>query len=150
MASSLVFFIACQPKRTAAPTSRKTRNFRFAENSIILLERDAQGMPTAVLVTNTDVTERKRAEQARKEIEEQWRAAFESNPTMYFILDSVGTIVSVNTFGAEKLGYKVHELIGQPVSNVFYPADSGGGSRARPGMFRAARPDDEVGSQEDP
>src|SRR5664280_2705358 len=37
MASSLVFFMDCQPKRTAAPTSRNTRNFRFAENSIILL-----------------------------------------------------------------------------------------------------------------
>lgn len=87
------------------------------------LERDAQGMPTAVLVTNTDITERKRAEQAREEIEEQWRAAFESNPTMYFILDSVGTIVSVNPFGAEKLGYSVGELLGQPVLNVFYEPD---------------------------
>src|SRR5271166_5036125 len=87
------------------------------------LERDAQGMPTAVLVTNTDITDRKRAEQAREEIEEQWRAAFESNPTMYFVVDAKGKIVLVNTFGAEKLGYNVHELIGQSVSNVFDPAD---------------------------
>ena len=87
------------------------------------MERDPQGMPTAVLVTNTDVTERKRAEQAREEIEEQWRAAFESNPTMYFVVDAKGKIVLVNTFGAEKLGYNVHELIGQSVSNVFDPAD---------------------------
>ena len=50
------------------------------------LERDPQGRPPQVLVTNTDVTERKRAEQAREEIEEQWRAAFESNPTMYFVV----------------------------------------------------------------
>ncbi len=87
------------------------------------LERDAQRMPTAVLVTNTDVTERKRAEQAREEIEEQWRAAFESNPTMYFVVDAEGKIVLVNTFGAEKLGYSVHELLGQPVLNVFYEPD---------------------------
>ena len=87
------------------------------------LERDPQGMPAAVLVTNTDVTERKRAEQAREEIEEQWRAAFESNPTMYFVVDAKGKIVLVNTFGAEKLGYNVPELIGQSVSNVFDPAD---------------------------
>src|SRR5271166_4327313 len=87
------------------------------------LERDAQGMPTAVLITNTDITDRKRAEQAREEIEEQWRAAFESNPTMYFIVDTEGKIVLVNAFGAEKLGYNVHELIGQPVLNVFYEPD---------------------------
>ncbi len=87
------------------------------------LERDAQGMPSAVLVTNTDITERKRAEQAREEIEEQWRAAFESNPTMYFVVDAKGKIVLVNTFGAEKLGYSVGELLGQPVLNVFYEPD---------------------------
>jgi PAS domain S-box-containing protein len=71
----------------------------------------------------TDITERKRAEQAREEIDEQWRAAFENNPTMYFMLDAAGIIVSINNFGAEQLGYNVNELLGQPVLNVFYPAD---------------------------
>jgi len=71
----------------------------------------------------TDITERKRAEQAREEIDERWRAAFENNPTMYFILDAAGTIISINNFGAEQLGYGVNELLGQPVLNVFYPAD---------------------------
>ena len=87
------------------------------------LERDNQGAPTAILVTNNDISERKRAEQAREEIEEQWQAAFESNPTMYFIVDAAGNIVSVNPFGAEQLGHNVDELIGQPVLNVFYEAD---------------------------
>jgi PAS domain S-box-containing protein len=67
-----------------------------------------------------EIAERQRAEQARQEIEEQWKAAFESNPTMYFIVDSQGAIVTVNTLGAEQLGYTVEELVGQPVSNVFY------------------------------
>jgi len=58
-----------------------------------------------------------------RDSEEQWRAAFESNPTMYFIVDSAGTIVSVNAFGAELLGYGIDELIGQPVMNVFYEPD---------------------------
>jgi len=55
--------------------------------------------------------------------EELWRATFESNPTMYFMVDGAGTIVSVNAFGAEQLGYSVSELVGQPVLNVFYEAD---------------------------
>src|SRR5271166_1288390 len=55
--------------------------------------------------------------------EELWRATFESNPTMYFMVDEAGTIVSVNAFGAEQLGYSVSGLVGQPVLNVFYEAD---------------------------
>src|SRR5215471_11795662 len=69
------------------------------------------------------ISEQKGAEQARREIEEQWRAAFESNPTMYFIVDEAGVMVSVNAFGAEKLGYTVVELVGQPVLNVFFEPD---------------------------
>ena len=74
-------------------------------------------------MTNNDISERKQAEQAREELEEQWRAAFDSNPTMYFIVDAAGVIVTVNTFGAEQLGYKVDELVGRPVLDVFYEPD---------------------------
>jgi len=63
------------------------------------------------------------AERALRDSEEQWRAAFESNPTMYFVLDARGTIVTVNSFGAQQLGYTTSELIGQPVLNVFHEPD---------------------------
>ncbi|HYZ84549.1 MAG TPA: PAS domain S-box protein, partial [Bryobacteraceae bacterium] len=82
-----------------------------------------EGTGTQNVAFVLDLTERKRAEQARQEIEEQWRAAFESNPTMYFIVDAAGTIVSVNAFGAEQLGYGLSELVGRPVLNVFYEPD---------------------------
>ena len=61
--------------------------------------------------------------QSLRDSEEKWRAAFESNPTMYFMLDGLGTILLVNAFGAEQLGYTVEELIGQPVLNIFYETD---------------------------
>jgi PAS domain S-box-containing protein len=59
------------------------------------------------------------------ELEELWRAAFEANPTMYFIVDEAGVIVSVNSFGAQQLGHPAGELIGRPVLEVFFEPDRG-------------------------
>ena len=70
-----------------------------------------------------DLTEQKKVEAALRESEEQWKAVFENNPVMYFMVDETGTILSVNPFGAEQLGYTVDELIGRPVTIVFYEAD---------------------------
>lgn len=84
------------------------------------LQRDERGAPVKVLQSNDAVTERERAE---REVAEQWRAAFEANPTMYFMVDSAGAIVSVNPFGAQQLGYEVADLVGRPVLDVFYEPD---------------------------
>jgi PAS domain S-box-containing protein len=91
--------------------------------SRLALQRDERGEPVAILATNTDITQHKQAEEARQDLEEQWRAAFEANPTMYFIIDAGGVIQSVNSVGAEQLGWRVSQLIGQPVLNVFHEAD---------------------------
>jgi PAS domain S-box-containing protein len=85
--------------------------------------RDERGAVVKWYGVSTDIEDRKRAEQAREQLEVQWKAAFESNPTMYFIIDAAGIVVSVNAFGAEQLGYAVGELIGQQVLNVFYGPD---------------------------
>ncbi len=70
-----------------------------------------------------DVTAAKRAEEALRQSEEQWRDVFENNPTMYFMVDAAGKVIAVNPFGAEQLGYNVDELVGQPVLGVFYEVD---------------------------
>jgi PAS domain S-box-containing protein len=70
-----------------------------------------------------DSEDRKRSEQAGQEIEEQWKLAFESSPTMYFIIDEAGVIISANGYGAEQLGYTVNELVGRPVLDLFYEPD---------------------------
>src|SRR6202171_3339237 len=63
------------------------------------------------------------------------RRVFENNPTMYFMLDAAGTIVSVNPFGAEQLGYTVDELVGRSVLNVFHEADRDAVQRNVAGCF---------------
>ena len=42
---------------------------------------------------------------------------------MYFMVDATGTMMSVNPFGAEQLGYTAEELIGRPVQSLFHEAD---------------------------
>ena len=87
------------------------------------LQRDTSGNPVAHFVTANDVTERKQAAEALRKSDEQWRAVFEHNPTMYFMIDPAGTVLSVNRFGAQQLGYGVEELVGHPVFQVFHEAD---------------------------
>ncbi|HUI14765.1 MAG TPA: PAS domain S-box protein, partial [Xanthobacteraceae bacterium] len=72
---------------------------------------DEQGRVLHWYGTRTDIENRKRAEAALRESEEQWKAVFENNPIMYFMVGETGTILSVNPFGAEQLGYKANELI---------------------------------------
>jgi PAS domain S-box-containing protein len=64
-----------------------------------------------------------RATEALRRSEEQWKAVFEHNPVMYFMVDAEGTVLSVNTFGAAQLGYPVSELHGHPVLKVFFAED---------------------------
>ena len=73
--------------------------------------------------TSIDIEERKRAEEALRKSEEQWRDVFENNPTMYFMVDAGGIVLAVNPFGGDQLGYRVDELVGQSVLKVFYGPD---------------------------
>ena len=70
-----------------------------------------------------EIAERRRIEDALRDSEERYRALFEYNPSMYFTVDPVGTVLSVNGFGAEQLGFSQEELIGKPVLEVFHPED---------------------------
>jgi len=84
---------------------------------------DPSGVPAECVGSTIDVTERKRVEEALRDSEERWKAAFENNPTMYFIVGIDGVALSVNPFGAQQLGYSVDELAGAPILNAVHEAD---------------------------
>ena len=86
------------------------------------IPRDLELIELATHIVRVAI-ERDRAGEALRESEEKWRAVFEHNPTMYFLVDAAGTVLSVNPFGAEQLGYTVEEQTGASVLNVFHEAD---------------------------
>lgn len=85
-------------------------------------ERTA-GLERAVQDLREEIERRQQTEAALKASEQRYHALYEHNPTMYFTLRPDGTVLSVNRFGAEELGYRVNELVGQSVLAVFQAAD---------------------------
>ncbi len=80
-------------------------------------------LPSGVVASFRDITERKRVEAAQRESEERLRALYDDNPSMYFMVTSDGSILSVNRFGAQQLGYQTEELIGGQVSDIVHEED---------------------------
>lgn len=97
------------------------------------LHRDAQGsericevrlaaVPSAdrdtMQASIIDVTDRVRAEEARRASEARYRVLYDQNPAMFFTLDATGRILSVNRFGAGHLGYSVDDLLGRNLAEL--------------------------------
>jgi PAS domain S-box-containing protein len=61
--------------------------------------------------------------EALRQSEERYRTLYEDTPSMYFTVSQEAKILSVNRFGAEKLGYTVEELVGQPGLNIIHEDD---------------------------
>jgi PAS domain S-box-containing protein len=77
----------------------------------------------ALSATRASCQEGKPVQKAMCESEELWRTVFENLPAMCFMVDAASTIVSLNSFGAEQLGYTLDELVGHSVLNCFHQAD---------------------------
>jgi len=90
--------------------------------STSLLKND-KGEVIAYIGIASDISERKKADEALKLSEKRYQDLYDSAPDMYFSITSEGIVISVNAYGAEYLGYKVDELIGKEVWDVVHPED---------------------------
>jgi len=84
---------------------------------------DANGQVTEILSIGTDITERKRAEEARQESEARYRKLFECAPDGIVIADRENYCLDVNPSLCQMLGYAAQELKGLHVSTLFDPSE---------------------------
>ncbi len=74
--------------------------------------KNKSGEPYGVLSIGTDITERKKIEDALKNSEKQLKIIFESAPDAYYINDLKGILLAGNKAAEKITGYKREELIG--------------------------------------
>ena len=73
--------------------------------------RDPEGDPVGMVVNLTDITERKRAEEALKESEKRFRELAELLPGTIFEMDTEGTLTFVNRNALAYFGFTQEELL---------------------------------------
>lgn len=76
------------------------------------------------LTISTDITERRRVEQALRESEEKYRTLVETTDDIIWSVDAEGVFTFLNTQGVRRiLGYEPEELIGKHFSCIFPPEE---------------------------
>jgi PAS domain S-box-containing protein len=84
--------------------------------------RDASGNVTGIATVCRDITQRKRIERALVESEAKYRSLVENANDIVATLDLEFRFTSVNPAAERILGYRMHEIVGSPLSR-FVPHD---------------------------
>ena len=84
-------------------------------NSSKLIQYEGQ---KAILGIVTDITERKRAEQALRESEERLKILFESAPDTIYLIDSEGRFMDANRAAFELIGFARDEVISKSLAEL--------------------------------
>jgi PAS domain S-box-containing protein len=77
-----------------------------------------EGRLAGVLSAFTDISARRRAEEALRESEEKYRTLFESSPESIILVSPDGTILDCNDTTAEITGMPREEMIGKPAADL--------------------------------
>jgi PAS domain-containing protein len=85
--------------------------------------RDDRGEPYKMIGSISDITERKRAENALRESEEKYRTILKDMDDVYFEVDIKGKITFVNSSSCKMSGYSEEELLGMPFKKISAPDD---------------------------
>jgi len=81
---------------------------------------DGNGEVVAIGTTNTDITERRRAEDALKDSEERFHTVLDSLPSPIFLKDIEGRYLFANKAFEERLGLKFEDIAGKTYQEVMF------------------------------
>ena len=82
---------------------------------------DDKGALVSIASLSRDITKRKRAEEALRQSEEQYRSLYSKTPAMMHSIDRNARLVSVSNMWLETLGYERAEVIGRKVVEFVTP-----------------------------
>ncbi|WP_255658091.1 PAS domain S-box protein [Actinoplanes sp. L3-i22] len=99
----------------------------------------AGGTGLEIIETNTDITGRRRAEQAREESERRFRVQFHQSTIGQVIVGLDGNILHVNDAYARMVGRSASELAGYGVMLLTHPDDRDADTAALAGLFAEER-----------
>ena len=97
--------------------------YRIAWSATALVDEPTLGsaQTTFIILTGIDVTDQREAEATLRESEARYRQLVEGSLGMVATHDLRGTLLSVNTHGAESLGRTVDEMVGQNLAKYIPP-----------------------------
>jgi PAS domain S-box-containing protein len=81
--------------------------------------RDSKGNAVRFVGTDTDITERRRFEEALWESEERFHSVISNTPVVLWAIDSDGMFTLSEGKGLEVLGFKPREIVGQSAFEMF-------------------------------
>ena len=91
---------------------------KYWENSFYPIY-NIHGMVSQIAVFSRDVTEKRKAEEAIRQLAETLNAIVESAPLPIYMLDTEGRVQKIWNPAAEKiLGWKKEEVLGKPLANL--------------------------------
>jgi PAS domain S-box-containing protein len=86
--------------------------------------KDKQGRVSSVIGVATDITQRRRAEEALRESEERYRLLAEAAHDMIYIINREGNVDYANSFATQQFGRLPGEIIGRPHAELFLSDDA--------------------------
>jgi PAS domain S-box-containing protein len=87
------------------------------------IQLDSEGKVAEILSIGSDITDRKRAEEARRETEANYRKLFEYAPEGILIADSQSRYLDANPAICRMLGYAREELITMGAQDIIQPEE---------------------------
>lgn len=104
--------------KTEFRLKKKTGGWKWIQARGMIFGRDESGKPLRSVGTHLDTTERRLAEEARKERDEKIRAILAAVPDLMIVLDASGRYMEIFTGSQDLLSKPIEEVIGLTIHEV--------------------------------